>query len=635
MYKLSVPIDASMINQNNREAYVKLCREAGVKRIFLAMGSIMGPVSKSLAEKIAYFQSNGFEVGVWTSTIGHGFLLTHAEDDDNSAFKPIVDIQGRIRPNAFCPLDEQFLSHISRLVASYAKAGADMVLLDDDFRMSQHGDELCCACEAHLNRIGAIVGEEITIEKIKPYLLSGKANRYRDAWVQTQKQGLIELAQAIRREVDKVAPDVPVGVCTAMAPWNVDGVDMVEIAKILAGKHKPLLRLTGAPYWAIKKRQFPIVTVFEIARMLASFAENKGVELMSEGDTYPRPRYICPASYLELFDAVTRIDGGYDGILKYMFDYIAGPHFEPGYLAHHNENKADIEALADMFDGGANAGVRIIARPHTYQNADLDLGYENDISPRPLDATMLGCSSIPTVYRGRGICSSAFGEHARFMDLGLLEDGVILDAVSAVILTERGIDVGLRSYGKLTEETIARVCTNDPAYRSFITDGKVRLLSPVLDEKAEPLLYIDSPAREKTLAYRYENANGNRFLVFLFEGESIYSPTRVCLSGLVKNYPVQKVLLESVPWIARKKLPAYCAEHPELYLMCKKEENSTCVALFNCFADSVTGLKVHLDKAYTRIECLNCAATVEGDTVTLSTKLHAFDFAAFRVYNDG
>jgi len=51
--------------------------------------------------------------------------------------------------------------------------------------------------------------------------------------------------------------------------------------------------------------------------------------------------------------------------------------------------------------------------------------------------------------------------------------------------------------------------------------------------------------------------------------------------------------------------------------------------------DSVTGLKVHLDKAYTRIECLNCAATVEGDTVTLSTKLHAFDFAAFRVYNDG
>ena len=634
MYKLSVPLDASTVNQNNREAYVKLCREAGVKRIFLAIDSVMEPVSHSLAEKIAYFQSNGFEVGVWTSTIGHGFLLSHVGEVSDPIFKPIVDIQGRIRHNAFCPLDAQFLNHISRLVASFAKAGADMVLLDDDFRMSQHGDELCCACDAHLKRISEIVGEEITAEKIKPYLLSGKANRYRDAWVQVQKQGLTALAQAIRDEVDKVAPSVPVGICTALAPWNVDGVDMVEIAKILAGNSKPLLRLTGAPYWAIKKRQFPLVTVFEIARMLASFAENKGIELMSEGDTYPRPRYVCPASYLELFGAVVRIDGGYDGILKYMFDYIAGPHFELGYLERHNENKADIEALAKMFDGGANAGVRIIAKPHTYQNADLDLGCVNDISPRPLDATMLGCSSIPTVYRGRGVCNATFGENARTMDLGLLDDGMILDAVSAVILTERGIDVGLRSYGKLVEETVTAVCTNDPEYKSFITDGQVRVLSPVIDEKAEPLLYAGKPVKEKMLAYRYENAQGKRFLVFLFEGNSIYAPTRVCLSGLVKNYAIQKVLLESVPWIARKKIPAYCAGHPELYLMCKKEDNGTCVALFNCFADPVTALKVHLDGAYTRIECLNCEATVDGDTVTLSTKLHAFEFAAFRVFND-
>ncbi len=634
MYKLSVPLDSSTVNRNNRETYVKLCHQAGVKRIFLAIDSIMEPVSESLTQKIAYFQSNGFEVGVWTNTIGHGFLLSHADDDSNPIFKPIIDIKGRIRPNAFCPLDDHFSRHISKLVASFAKAGADMVLLDDDFRMSQHGDELCCACEAHLNRISGIVGEEITIEKLEPYLLSGKPNRYRDAWVQAQKQGLTEFAQTIRQEVDKVAPDVPVCVCTALAPWNVDGVDMVEIAKILAGKNKPLLRLTGAPYWAIKKRQFPIITAFEIARMLASFAENKGVELLSEGDTYPRPRYVCPASYLELFDAVTRIDGGYDGILKYMFDYIAGPHFELGYLEHHNENKAYTEELAQMFDGGANAGVRIIAKPHTYQSADLDLGCINDISPRPLDATMLGCSSIPTVYRGRGVCNSAFGENARSMDLGLLDDGMILDAVSAVILTERGIDVGLRSYGKLTEETISSLCTNDPEYKSFITDGTVRVLSPVMDEKAEPLLYMDKPVKEKTLAYRYQNASGKRFLVFLFEGNSIYSPLRVCLSGLVKNYAVQKVLLESIPWIARQKIPAYCAEHPELYLMCKKGDNSTSVALFNCFADSITTLKVHLDKAYTHIECLNCEATINGNTVTLSTKLHAFESAAFRAFND-
>ncbi|MBR4872810.1 MAG: hypothetical protein IKV00_03120, partial [Clostridia bacterium] len=112
-----------------------------------------------------------------------------------------------------------------------------------------------------------------------------------------------------------------------------------------------------------------------------------------------------------------------------------------------------------------------------------------------------------------------------------------------------------------------------------------------------------------------------------------YSYTGVCLSGLVKNYAVQQVLLESIPWIARKNLPAYCEGHPELYLMCNKTDGGTGVALFNCFADVITNLKVRLDREYTNIECLGCEAVVEGDTVRLTTKLHAFESAAFRVFD--
>lgn len=633
VYNLSVPIMSATVTPENREIYLSQCKEAGVDRIFLAVDAVMEPVPQSLAENVAYFKSHGFEVGVWTSTVGHGFGLAHSEDGEKERFAQMVDIQGQRRHHAICPLDTNFVKCFSEYIAELASTGVDRVLLDDDFRMSQHGGELCCACDMHLKRISEMLGEEVTLEGIRPYILSGKKNPYRDAWVYAQQEGLVNLAKAIRAEVDKVAPNVAVCNCSTFAQWNVDGVNMVEIAKILAGENKPLLRLSGAPYWATKRRKFPLVTVFEVARMLASFAEEQGVEILGEGDPYPRPRYACPASYLELFDAVTRIDGGYDGILKYMFDYIAGPHFELGYLDHHNENKAYINALSKMFGEGANAGVRIIAEPHTYRDSDLDLGSINDVSPRPLDATMLGSCSISTIYRGRGVCSSAFGENARGMDLSLLSDGVILDAVSAVILTERGVDVGLASYGALCDKNIHDVCTNDPTYRSFISEGDVRMLSCELNDEAQPLLYVSKPDRENVLAYRYENARGERFLVFLFEGNSIYSYTGVCLSGLVKNYAVQQVLLESIPWIARKNLPAYCEGHPELYLMCHKDDDSTSVALFNCFADAITNLKVHLDKAYTSIECLNCEATVDGDTVTLSTKLHAFDCAAFRVFD--
>ena len=287
-----------------------------------------------------------------------------------------------------------------------------------------------------------------------------------------------------------------------------------------------------------------------------------------------------------------------------------------------------------MFGEGANAGVRIIVDPHTYRDSDLDLGCINDVSPRPLDATMFGNCSVPTVYRGHGVCTSAFGENARKLDLSLLGDGMILDAVSSVILTEKGVDVGLGSYGALYDKNIHDICTNDPEYKSFISEGDVRMLSCTLAESAQPLLYVSEPKEENTLAYRYENAKGERFLVFLFEGNSVYTHTGVCLSGLTNNYAVQEVLLRSIPWISRKKLPAYCEGHPELYVMCHKDENSTSVALFNCFADAITKLKIHLDKPYTHIECLGCEAEVDGDTVTLATKLHAFESAAFRVYCD-
>ena len=30
--------------------------------------------------------------------------------------------------------------------------------------------------------------------------------------------------------------------------------------------------------------------------MFASFMKDTGIETMSEGDVYPRPRYTCPAS---------------------------------------------------------------------------------------------------------------------------------------------------------------------------------------------------------------------------------------------------------------------------------------------------------------------------------------------------
>ena len=633
MYKLSVPLMSATVNEKNRDVYVKQCREAGATRVFLCNGSILEPIPDTLGENVRYFKSQGFEVGIWTDTVGHGFVLDHVQTGgDLPVFTQMVNVQGKTIPHANCPLDKGFRAHIARHVARLAETGADIVQLDDDFRMSQHGTELCCACPAHLKRIGEILGEEVTLEQLRPFILTGPANKYRDAWLRAQSEGLTELAKAIRAEVDKVAPQVTVCFCTAFTPWNVDNADVIGMTRLLAGKNQPILRLTGAPYWATKKRRFPLIGTFEVARMLAAFVQGEGFDLMSEGDVYPRPRYTCPASYLELYDAVTRADGGYSGILKYMFDYVAGPELETGYLKLHRENAPFLHTVSALFEGGANAGVRVIARPHTMKNADHDLSAPNHYTPRPIDGFLLGSCGIPTVYRGNGICYSVFGENARDLDLSLLGEGAMLDAVSAVILTERGVDVGLDSYFlPMCARNYSFLRTDDPTYKSCITDGGVNALDAALKPTAAPLLYATHKGEEHVFAYRYENDQGRRFLVFLFDGQSIYSDRRVGVSGLLENYATQRALVQSLPWVARKPLPVCCVGNPDLYIMCKQYADGTSVGLFNCFADPLTEPVITLGDTYSRIECFGCEATLDGNTVTLKSKLHGYTAAAFRV----
>lgn len=627
MHKISVPIKTSTINENNREKYVELCKKADVERIFLVVGS--GSFD-CIEEIIKYFKDNGFEVGIWIDSTGHGFVLEHAKDDDDAAaFKQIVNIDGVMQTNSNCPLDENFRKYFLNRISQLVKTGTDIILLDDDFRMSQHGkDALCCACPMHLERMGEILGEEVTLEKIRPYVLSGKSNRYRDAWLTAQYEGLAGFAREIRAQVDSINPDVNVCICTAHAPWNADGVDVPELVRILAGKNPPLVRLSGAPYWAMgRTRPYSLISVFEIARMTASYVNGNGFELMSEGDVYPRPRYTCPSSYLELFDAATRVDGVYDGILKYMFDYLAGPELEMGYLHFHCRNKPYYEKLSELFPSGANTGVRIIAYPNTFKNADLDI---STFSVRTLcshNGTMIASCGIPTVYGKDGICSSVFGESARQMDLSHVNDGMIIDAVAAVILTQRGIDVGIENF-KGFYKTAVPVISSDPEFVSYIKNNNVRMMDAEISKDAKSVLFCN----DKTVAYRYQNKDGQRFLVFMYDGDVSGASNGMTVSGLLKNPVLQRVLPAEVEWLAQKPLAAYCAYNPELYVMCEQSENTLSVALFNAFADSLSEPVIHLGESYNEIECVNCTATLEGDKVTLTSELHAFSMASFRLH---
>lgn len=633
MYKISVPIKNTSLTSKTRDDYLKLLKASKIDRVFLVASESYDDEQKtqqliaSIKKNVDFLKDNGIDSAVWIGiTIGHGYLFAGDIRQDAKSNKPLINLAGQTIGGTSCPLDESFRKRLSKQVADIARSGVKTIMLDDDFRLSVHGGEFCCACDEHMEVISKLCGENVSREQLKELAFNGKPNKYRSAWIKAQGDSLRLLANDIRRAVDEVAPDVSIFPCTSPCTWDVDGTSTVELAKILAGKNRSEARLIGAPYWVTHDAR-PFSMVFETERTYAALCRDSGVRIMAEGDVYPRPRYNTPSSHLELFDAVMRADGSFDGILKYMVGYHTSASYDTGYFERHVYNLKVMEEISEIFDGKTACGVYIPTRPSLFANADFSVGVAQERYTQPLAGNVLTSLSIPTTYDSQhGVCAAVFGEEARHVCADVIEKGAVLDGVAAVILKEQGIDVGL--VGERRFESIRANATvpADESEKAFVLHKSARLLKTDLKTTAEVLIKIEVNGEYLPLIYRYENANGQRFLVYMTD-----TMAKQYVSDLCRGFMIQNSMTDTVEWVSRKKLPAKCLGNPDLYMLCKEKDGATSVGLFNCYADSILYPTVKLDKSYSEIRFVNCVGRLDGDTVYLDKPLGAFEFAAFEV----
>ena len=631
-YKYSVPIMNATVTAESRGEYLRLMKGSKVERVFLCICDLWDDEDTiqrnidSLKDNILFFSKNGIEAAIWQGvTVGHGAVLSH---DTNTVrkktYSPLVDINGNAVGDTRCPLDENFRRDLSAYIARLAaETGAPLILLDDDFRISQHGQAQCCACDAHLSLMSLLCGEEVKREEIKKRVFASKPNKYRAAYLKAMGDSLRALAADIRHAVDRVAPHVRIGFCAVPCSWNIDGTSGNEIAKILAGNTEPCLRLSGAPYWAVvSNKTMPMV--LESERMYLSFCKDTDAEIMAEGDVYPRPRYTVPAAHLEIFDAAVRASG-FGGILKYMVDYSTSPYYEQSYLKHHLRNLPLHEAVGEMFDGKTPAGVRVYVCDGITESADYTLSTPSHYTPSVRAGEMLQNCGIPTFYgEGEADCIAVFGESARHVPLDAIKKGAILDGIAAVILTERGVDVGLGEDPCLSFREVPFIKTETENSVSVL-NGKARLITSPISENAAAVASI-AMGDGLPLAYRYKNADGQSFTVFTFDSETVDRK-----SGLLRGYAIEKILLDGIATIGEKKLTAHCPASPDLYTLCSRGEDSLALGLFNCYADSVLDPVVELDREYVSARFAGFDGRVEGNKLYLSD-LPAFKFAAVELF---
>ena len=610
MYKISVPVNNDAVWRFGKEKTLKQLRRFDAERVFISIESyspdedVRKTQLERLAENAAFFRENGFEVGAWIWT----FMF-----DRDAPFTCMTGLLGERYRTFACPSDGGFVDFASRYISDIARCGVDLIMFDDDFRYGFFGASPACLCENHMKMINETTGDPLDRPALREKILTGGKNKYRDAYIKANGDVFRAFARRMREAVDSVDPSIRLGFCTCMTGWDVDGVDAAEISEILAGNTRPFVRLIGAPYWAVKQNWGHLLAdTVEMERMESVWTDNGEIEIMAEGDVYPRPRVNCPASFLELYDTAIRASRCTDGILKYGIDYTCDPETETGYARMHEKNRKTYEFIDKNFIG-EQLGVRVYRPMKLFSDCVPDGdGFDPQNLVFPMASRSLSYCSIPTVYSGEGQVTAIFGENARHCPLPLGGPGAILDITAAAILTGRGVDCGLISCGE--RKNVTNECFDDG--EPLCVTGAVCLDIKVSDGAA----ILSRADGGCALSYLYENGDGKRFLVLNVLPEQS-APTVMRHGRRSRQYA------DAVEWISGRRLPFYIPDCPALYVMCQRDGGRLVAGMWNMFPDPALDPVARLAEEYKTAEFYNCAGRLEKDRLILSD-LPPFSFSA-------
>ncbi len=628
MRKVAVPIKLSTLKQDLSKAIASF-KETGVDRVLICgVGNAYLETCTAYTETefmqyaIDTLKSEGFEVGVWIGGFGHGVILQHERNAVSpDMFTPLEGIGGETTKHGFCPYDDRFIEAFAKGVTAIAKMNPDLIMIDDDFRVSLRANfYFGCFCEKHIKEYYRRLGEEVPRDKLEELIYTGGKNKYRDTYRGLMRDTILGFAKRMREAVDSVDPAIRLTSCTSCENWDANGFTMIELARTFAGGTKPYTRVAGAPYG-----DWSLIPEIDITRLQMKWCRDAGVETMSEGDVYPRPRYNVPSKVLEVFDLALIAGNEGDGILNYVYDYVSRIDYETGYVDRYMRNAPLRAQVEEIFGDKKPVGLEVLQVPSLIENWDLPKDVRRGIHTRLTGACfatnrdIISRNAIPVTFDESDGPVFVVGENAKYIDLEKLKRGAVLDIKAAEILANRGIDTGFISekasdsneeYFLSADDCVVNIA--NPGIRNIICKEGAKVLSKFMPD-------------ETPSAYLYENADGLKFYVLAAD---IYASTHK--PNFFNSYFRQAQLVEAIEWVSGKKLPAVCVKNPNLYIIASKNEKAMSVALANIFLDDIFEPVVQLDKEYSEIKFVNCTGELRGDKVYLSD-IAPYGFAAFEV----
>lgn len=186
-------------------------------------------------------------------------------------WRSLVDHKGRAANGCACPRDEAFWREAEERLALWAETEPDVIWIDDDLRLHNHGTPVLaaregvgsyrdhyCFCDACLAAFNAREGTDLTrAELLCAMLRVGEPDPVREKYLDFLNETVVAAAARIRAAVVKRSPRTRLAQMTSKPDVHAaEGRVWGEFFTALCGEDRPMLRPHFGPYMEGDPREF-------------------------------------------------------------------------------------------------------------------------------------------------------------------------------------------------------------------------------------------------------------------------------------------------------------------------------------------------------------------------------------------
>ncbi|MBR7130768.1 MAG: hypothetical protein IKC82_02100 [Lentisphaeria bacterium] len=407
-------------------------------------------------------------VNPWTTTlhVPRGRKLKKGQEN----FTLMVGETGENNGVTTCPLCENWLAYICSLWSMVAgELHPSAIWIEDDWRLFNHGDVLGrggCFCEKHLAELGRRVGRKVTRKEVLANVYgSGDVHPWRKELFEINRRAMSEPLAAIRQAVQQASPETRIGLmCGTVDSVSQEGARWAELQDAAGFDPAFLVRPTLYPYTEIwPMLQFPVPARLIIAAL------KRPLDIAPELETGPRHGAYSKGNAFAGWELEQCAAIGAHNVTINHFDMLGcGCSTAPGFARMLKKKKPRLNAVktlrlddddsiganilfssrnAEFLKAGANGGKMAALANYSdeWGRVGAILGFSFRFTEKIVPSGQV------TLVSGQTLNAFSDDEVKR-----LLAGGVILDAIAAETLIDRGMGryLGLSSYTRHHYDTL-------------------------------------------------------------------------------------------------------------------------------------------------------------------------------------